>query len=543
MPRTKGAITKAGGKAKSAVAPSVELTRELFQAAVALRRTIEPADYKRYVLPIIFLRFLSLRYEHRRAELQKMIGEPDSPLYGDTAALNDPDEYRSKNVFVVPEQARWSRIVEMARQDDIKLRLDNVLEAVENAYPEKLRGLLPRIYAGSNMDAEDLRGLIALFSKDVFEKDHGGEDLLGRIYEYFIGEFASSEGKRGGEYFTPASIVRTLVAMLEPVEGKVFDPCCGSGGMFVQSDAFTKHSHRLSFHGQESKEFTLRLCRMNLFIHGLDGNIKLGSSYSNDQHESLRADYILANPPFNDGAKGADGWGARLIAANDPRLSPFGEPLPLSPRNANSMWMLHFLHHLAPGGTAGFVMATGELSNSELARLAVRKALVDNNVVDCVVQLSGQLFANTQIPCALWFLSKNRAGEKGYRERRGEVLFIDGRKLGSLIPGSRKQKQLSDEEIERIAAVYRQFKREGVPGEEKGFSRAVTIEEIREHRYSLTPGRYVGSPDGGEDEEDFETAGPKLAAELGMLMRKGDELDQEIGLNLAMMGLDTAAAA
>ena len=538
MPRTKGAATKKSGKSQSAVAPSVELTRELFQAAVALRRTIEPADYKRYVLPIIFLRFLSLRYEHRRAELEKMIREPDSPIYGDEAALDDPDEYRAKNVFVVPEEARWSRIVEMARQDDIKLRLDNVLEAVENAYPEKLRGLLPRIYANSNMDAEDLRGLIALFSKDVFEKDHGGEDLLGRIYEYFIGEFASSEGKRGGEYFTPGSIVRTLVAMLEPVEGKVFDPCCGSGGMFVQSDAFTKHSHRLSFHGQESKEFTLRLCRMNLFIHGLDGNIKLGSSYSNDQHESLRADYILANPPFNDGAKGADGWGARLIPANDPRLSPFGEPLALSPRNANSMWMLHFLHHLAPGGTAGFVMATGELSSSEVARLAVRKALVDNNVVDCVVQLSGQLFANTQIPCALWFLSKNRAGEKGYRDRRGEVLFIDGRKLGSLIPGSRKQKQLSDEEVEQIAAVYRQFKREEAPGEVKGFCRVASLDEIAAHRYALTPGRYVGSPDGGEDEEDFEVAAPRLAKLLAREMELARELDSSIASNLKSLGLE-----
>jgi type I restriction enzyme M protein len=536
MPRTKGAA-KSGAKSKYAVAPSVELTKELFQAAVALRRTIEPADYKRYVLPIIFLRFLSLRYEHRRAELIKQVREPESPIFGDESALDDPDEYRSQNVFVVPEEARWQNIVEMARQDDVKLRLDNVLEAVERAYPEKLRGLLPRIYAGSNMDAEDLRGLIALFSKDVFEKDHGGEDLLGRIYEYFIGEFASSEGKRGGEYFTPGSIVRTLVAMLEPTEGKVFDPCCGSGGMFVQSDLFTKHNHRLSFHGQESKEFTLRLCRMNLFIHGLDGNIKLGSSYNNDQHESLRADYILANPPFNDGAKGADGWGARLIAANDPRLSPFGEPVALSPRNANTMWMLHFLHHLAPGGTAGFVMATGELSNSEISRLAARKALVDNNIVDCVVQLSGQLFANTQIPCALWFLSKNRGGEKGYRERRGEILFIDGRKLGTLIPGSRKQKALSDEEIERIAAVYRQFKRERVPDEVKGFCRVAKLEEIREHRYALTPGRYVGSPDGGEDEEDFETAAPKLAAELYQQIRRSAELDTQIREHLMSIGL------
>jgi len=537
MPRTKGAATKKGGKSKTAVAPSVELTRELFQAAVSLRRTIEPSDYKRYVLPIIFLRFLSLRYERRRAELEKMVREPGSPIYGDAAALNDPDEYRAKNVFVVPEQARWSRIVEMARQDDIKLRLDNVLEAVEDAYPEKLRGLLPRIYANSNMDAEDLRGLIALFSKDVFEKDHGGEDLLGRIYEYFIGEFASSEGKRGGEYFTPVSIVRTLVAMLEPVEGKVFDPCCGSGGMFVQSDAFTKHSHRLSFHGQESKEFTLRLCRMNLFIHGLDGNIKLGSSYSNDQHESLRADYILANPPFNDGAKGSDGWGARLIAANDPRLSPFGEPLVLSPRNANSMWMLHFLHHLAPGGTAGFVMATGELSNAELARLALRKALVEHDMVDCVVSLSGQLFANTQIPCALWFLSKNRAGEKGYRDRRGEVLFVDGRKLGSLIPGSRKQKQMSDEEIEQIAAVYRQFKREGVPEDAKGFCKVARLDEIAAHRYTLTPARYVGSPDGGIEDDDFDIAAPRLAAELGRQMRESAELDDKISQHLVDLGI------
>ncbi|MBX3697646.1 MAG: SAM-dependent DNA methyltransferase [Dokdonella sp.] len=536
MPRTKGATTKKGGKSKSAVAPSVELTRELFQAAVALRRTIEPADYKRYVLPILFLRFLSLRYEHRRAALAQMIREPNSPIYGDAAALNDPDEYRAKNVFVVPEEARWSRIVEMARQDDIKLRLDNVLEAVENAYPEKLRGLLPRIYANSNMDAEDLRGLIALFSKDVFEKDHVGEDLLGRIYEYFIGEFASSEGKRGGEYFTPASIVRTLVAMLEPVEGKVFDPCCGSGGMFVQSDAFTKHSHRLSFHGQESKEFTLRLCRMNLFIHGLDGNIKLGSSYSNDQHESLRADYILANPPFNDGAKGADGWGARLIATNDPRLSPFGVPLALSPRNANSMWILHFLHHLAPGGTAGFVMAMGELSSSEVARLAVRRALVDNNVVDCVVQLSGQLFANTQIPCALWFLSKNRAGEKGYRDRRGEVLFIDGRKLGSLIPGSRKQRQLSDDEIFRIADLYSRFKRSGVPEETRGFCRVVPIQAIQQQRYALTPARYVGS-DGAIGEGDLEAAGPQLVLQLKQQMEAAHKLDQELNAVIAALGL------
>ena len=275
--------------------------------------------------------------------------------------------------------------------------------------------------------------------------------MFGRVYEYFIGEFANSEGKRGGEYFTPLSIVRTLVAMLEPVEGKVFDPCCGSGGMFVQSDVFAHHSGKLSFFGQEAKEFTYRLCRLNLFIHGIDGDIKPGNSYTDDQHADLKADYVLANPPFNDGAKGENGWGARFIAKDDARLRLPGEtnPLPLSPRNANTMWILHFLAHLKdhtthePGGTAGFVMATGELSNSETARLAVRKALVEGGYVDCVVTLTGQLFANTQIPCALWFLSKNRDGGHEFRARKDEILFIDGRKLGALIPGSRKQKQLS----------------------------------------------------------------------------------------------------
>jgi type I restriction enzyme M protein len=281
-----------------------------------------------------------------------------------------------------------------------------------------VKGLLPRIYAGSNMDAVSVRGLINLFSKHIFESDHGGDDLIGRVYEYFIGEFASSEGKRGGEYFTPVSIVKTLVAMLEPEKGVVFDPCCGSGGMFVQSDLFTKHSHQLSFVGQESKDFTYRLCRMNLFIHGLDANIQLGNSYFDDKHATLKADYVLANPPFNDGSKGENGWGADRIPDKDPRLTIGDRKMPLSPRNANTMWMLHFLSHLKDGGAAGFVMATGELSNTEAARTDVRKALVEQDYVDCIVQLTNQLFANTQIPCSLWFLSKNRRGGNGYRARR-----------------------------------------------------------------------------------------------------------------------------
>lgn len=513
------------------------LQTELFQAAVNLRGSIEPADYKRYVLPIIFLRFLSLRFERRRDELKHMIADDHNPDYYQLdLALDDPDEYRSAGAFVLPPEARWENIRKHARQDDIKVHLDNVLELLENTYPDQLKGLLPRIYAGSNLEREHLSGLIDLFSKDIFSQDYGQEDLIGRVYEYFIGEFANSEGKRGGEYFTPSSIVRTLVAMLEPESGKVFDPCCGSGGMFVQSDLFTRHSGKLSFYGQESKDFTYRLCRMNLFIHGINGNIQLGNSYTDDRHDTLKADYILANPPFNDGSKGENGWGADRIPDKDPRLLINGEKMPLSPRNANPMWMLHFLNHLAEGGTAGFVMATGELSNGETARLEVRKALVENDYVDCIVQLSGQLFANTQIPCALWFLSKNRDGKKGHRNRVNEILFIDARNLGTLINGSRKQKQLADAEIERISAVYHQFKYQGVPDSLPGFSKAVTLSEVRDQKYALTPGRYVGSSDSIEDEEIFEEKVDRLTRALYSQLDDSAQLDVLIRASLKDLG-------
>jgi type I restriction enzyme M protein len=515
----------------------VTLTKELFQAAITLRGSVETPDYKRYVLPIIFLRFLSLRYDRRRAELEALIADKQSDYYGDKGALGDPDEYRRVGAFVIPEVARWQNIRKAAQADDIKVKLDDVLESLENQYPDKLKGLLPRIFAGSNMDAVSVRGLINLFSKDIFEADHGGEDLIGRVYEYFIGEFASSEGKRGGEYFTPVSIVKTLVAMLEPDKGVVFDPCCGSGGMFVQSDVFTKHSHQLSFVGQESKDFTYRLCRMNLFIHGLDANIQPGNSYFDDKHATLKADYVLANPPFNDGSKGENGWGADRIADKDPRLAIDDRKMTLSPRNANTMWMLHFLSHLKEGGTAGFVMATGELSNGDIARLEVRKALIEQEYVDCIVQLSGQLFANTQIPCSLWFLSKNRQGGNGYRKRTGEILFIDARKLGTLIPGSRKQKQLSADEVERIAGVYRHFRRQGKPVEVRGFCNVIPIEEIRKNRYALTSGRYVGAPD-GDAEAPIEELLPDLLARVRQHVGDGQRLADTILAKLASLNAD-----
>lgn len=276
----------------------------------------------------------------------------------------------------------------------------------------------------------------------------------------------------------------------------------------------TQHSGKLSFVGQEAKEFTYRLCRMNMFIHGVDGNILQGNTYTDDKHASTKADYILANPPFNDGSKSEDGWGADKVPPKDPRLSVGSERMPLSPRNANTMWMLHFLHHLKPGGSAGFVMATGELSSSEVSRLEVRKALLEANVIDCVVQLSGQLFANTQIPCCLWLLSKNRDGSHGFRKRNGEVLFIDGRKLGTLIDGSRKQKTLSAEEVQRIAAVYREFRRSSTPEAVPGFCGVAPLTEIADHCYALTPGRYVGNEAALDEDEPFEERFPALLEQL-----------------------------
>ncbi len=541
--------SKSPSKAQKTNGGLAELLKELWNAAVALRGNIEPSDYKRYVLPLIFLRFLSLRYEKRRAEIDAEIADPKSDLhttdvYTAGQVREDADLYLSKQVFLVPEIARWDSIVKIARADDVKIRLDNILGELEKTFP-KLKGLLPPIYAGSNLDRENIAGIINLFSKDIFRYDVGGVDMLGRVYEYFIGEFANSEGKRGGEYFTPASIVQTLVAMLEPTEGKVFDPCCGSGGMFVQSDTFAHHSGKLSFIGQETKDFTYRLCRLNLFIHGLDGDIKLGSSYTNDQHADLKADFVLANPPFNDGSKGENGWGAKLISDKDARLRlPETHPLPLSPRNANTMWMLHFLSHLKdhtvrePGGTAGFVMATGELSNNETARIAVRKAFVEGGFVDCVVTLTGQLFANTQIPCALWFLSKNRGGGHKFRARKNEILFIDGRKLGTLIPGSRKQKQLSMEEIEHISTAYHQFKYERAPDTVPGFCAVATLDKIREYNYALTPGRYVGASDDGGEDEPFEERFPRLKNALLGELDSARKLDESVRAALAELATD-----
>jgi type I restriction enzyme M protein len=498
------------------------LEAELWQTAVSLRGTVAPSEYKRYVLPLLFMRYLSLRYRQRYVQLELALKDPGSAYYTgdpevDREILEDPVEYESHNVFIVPDKARWAYLQKQARADDIKIKLDTAMKLLEESHP-KLRGLLPPIYARSGLTNDQIAGLINLFSKDVFSRPDGS-DILGRAYMYFIANFASTEGNRGGEFFTPQSIVRLLVEMLEPRQGVVFDPAAGSGGMFIQSDAFTAYSrHTLSFYGQESIETTLRLGKMNLMMHGLDGDIKLGNSLLNDQHPNLKADYIITNPPFN-----MRSWGADKIEPKDPRLQigyQKGQP---TDGNANYMWMMHYLYHLADGGTAGYVMANGAMTTNQTQEKAARQALIEEGFIDCLVQLPDKLFPNTGIPCCLFFLSQNRGGSHGYRRRRDKILFIDARQMGQML--NRRQRTLSEAEIKKIAAAYHVYReRDGNYEDEVGFCKVATLEEVQAHDYKLTPGIYVGTQTDDEDDEPFEEKMPRLIEEVRELFAESERL-------------------
>lgn len=511
-----------------ATQPDIGFERELWEAAVQLRGTVAPSDYKHYVLPLLFLRYLSLRYEERRNQLELAVRDPSSPYYtGDPETeaeiVEDATEYEAANVLVVPREASWGYLRQHARSGDIKLRLDDAMRLLEERHP-KLQGVLPRNFANSNLEADQVAQLINLFSKDVFAQRNGA-DLLGRTYEYFIGNFASSEGTRGGEFFTPSSIVRLLVEMLEPTQGIVFDPACGSGGMFVQSARFTHDDHNLSFYGQERIETTWRLCRMNLILHGLDGRIEIGNSLLGDQHPNLRANVVIANPPFNQHS-----WGASRLDPNDARLQVGYSKVQVTDSNANTMWMLHFLHHLADGGAAGYVMANGSMTTNTAQEKGVRQALVDEGFVDCIVQLPDRLFFQTGIPCCLWFLSKNRRGTHGFRYRQDEILFIDARGLGEMV--TRRQRALAEDEIARIAEVYRHYKRYSVPDDEPGFCKIAVLDQVREHDYKLTPGIYVGTQVDDGDEEPFEEVMPRMIEELRELFAESSRLQGEIMTDL-----------
>jgi len=503
----------------------LEIEDELWDAAKDLRGTVAPAEYKHYVLPLLFLRYLSLRYEERREELEQKVEEPDS--FYTTADLEAPTEYRSEGAFLIPEEARWSYLLEHAQDDDIKVKVDRAMELLEERYDE-LEGVLPAIYAGSNLSRENLTNLINLFSRDIFTGQGKQQaDVLGRVYEYFITNFADTEGNRGGEFFTPRSVVQTLVAMLEPEDGsKIFDPACGSGGMFVQAAEFTDDRDSLSFYGQESIDQTLRLCKMNLLMHDLQGDLKLGNSLLNDKHEGLKADYVIANPPFN-----VRSWGAGDIPGDDPRLQVGNRRLQPTDSNANYMWMMHFLHHLNGGGTAGYVMANGSMTSGATHEGEARRALVDEGFVDCVVQLPDKLFYGTDIAACLWFLSRNRDGSNDEQKRSDQILFLDARDMGELV--ERTKRVLDDDEISSLEEAYRCFRMPDQEVEEDpGFSAVVSLDEVRSNDYKLTPGLYVGFEDDDGDRVPFEVRMPQLVDELETQFTESRRLQKEIQSNL-----------
>lgn len=509
------------------VKADIDYQKDLFDAANKMRGSVAPGDYKHYVLPLIFLRYLSNRFEQRKEQLAEMVKDPQNVWYSADSetqeeVINDEDQYRAENVYVIPNEARWSYIMGQANQPNIKETLDHAMKRIEEENSD-LEGMMPRIFQGSNLPVENIAGLIEVFSRDVFSANRDDSvDVLGRTYEYFIGSFASSEGNRGGEFFTPSSIVKLLVAMLEPIEGTVFDPACGSGGMFLQSEDYTPRKRSLSFYGQENVTTTVRLGKMNVLLHGMNADIRLGDSLLNDQFPDLKADFVIANPPFNQ-----KDWGAERIAKNDSRLIG-----PVTNSNANYMWMQHFVHHLNAKGTAGFVMANGAMTTNTKEEKEVRQKLIDDGYVDCIVQLPEKLFFTTGIPCCLFFLSKNRDGKAGFRERKSDVLFIDARKMGTLV--SRKQKALSQEEIDQIANVYHTYKDENESKYEDvaGFCHATSLEKVIENDYKLTPGIYVGTEEVEDDGIPFEEKMADLQKLLQEQFEESNRLQDKIKKDL-----------
>lgn len=520
----------------------------LWAAADKLRGNIDSADYKHVVLGLIFLKYVSDAFVERRAELLQELAQDDPKVlavaetrapYGGKVivaklpeyvreTLEDRDEYVGSNVFFVPEAARWENVQGQAKLPEIGRVVDAAMEAIEKENP-RLKGVLPKDYAREALDKRRLGELIDLIGTIVLgDRENQSKDILGRVYEYFVGRFASAEGKGGGEFYTPRSVVRVLVEMLGPRENqRIYDPCCGSGGMFVQSEKFVEahggRKGRIAVYGQEMNHTTWKLCQMNLAIRGIEGHIEQGDTFHADKHKDLRADVVIANPPFN-----ISDWGGERLR-EDARWK-YGLP-PVG--NANFGWVQHFIHHLAPNGVAGFVLANGSLSSNQSGEGDIRKALLEADLVDCVVALPAQLFYNTGIPVCLWFLAKNKEDGK-VRDRRGQTLFVDARKLGALV--DRTRKELSDEEIERIARTYHAWRGDREAGSYEdvaGFCKSVDLAEVREHNHVLTPGRYVGAAEIDDEDEPFEERMPKLVAKLEEQFAEGARLEAEIRRNLA----------
>ncbi|MEM9355844.1 MAG: class I SAM-dependent DNA methyltransferase [Pseudomonadota bacterium] len=505
----------------------LDFAAELFKAADKMRGSVEPSEYKHIALGLIFLKYISDAFEAQRAKL----AEDD---YADT---EDPDEYLAANVFWVPSEVRWSHLQDNARSENIGKLIDDAMDTIEKVPSnEKLKGALPKGYARPALNKVMLGELIDLFSNigmhDEFDR---ARDLFGRVYEYCLSSFASTEGKRGGEFLTPRSVVRTLVEMLEPYKGRVYDPCCGTGGMFVQSEKFIEEHggglNDIAVYGQEINHTTFRLAKMNLAVQGIDAEIAWNNegSLHRDAFPKLKADFILANPPFN-----ISDWGSKQLA-DDARWK-FGMP---PAGNANFAWLQHIVHHLAPRGTAGVVLANGSMSSQQSGEGDIRKAMIEADVVDCMVALPGQLFYSTQIPACLWILARSKE-KNGHRDRRGEILFIDARQMGHMI--DRVRREFSAEDIARIAGAYHRWRvkpeklksQELKPyADEAGFCKSVSLDVVREHVHVLTPGRYVGAAVEEDDGVPFAEKFAAMREQLETQFAEGRRLEGRIAAALA----------
>lgn len=496
---------------------------ELWKAADQLRGSMDAAEYKHVVLGLLFLKYISDAFEEQQA---KLIAEADQG-----ADPEDPDEYQRVGVFWVPMEARWNTIKDQAKQPTIGQTVDNAMIALEREN-KSLKDVLPKDYARPALDKTRLGQLIDTVSNlKVGNQEARSKDVLGRVYEYFLSQFASAEGKKGGEFYTPRSVVKLLVDMLEPYKGRVYDPCCGSSGMFVQSEEFiAAHGGKiddLSIYGQESNYTTWRLAKMNLAIRGIDGNIKHGDTFHNDQHPELKADYIIANPPFN-----ISDWGGERL--REDKRWQFGAP---PAGNANYAWVQHMIHKLSPTGTAGFVLANGSMSSNQSGEGEIRKKIIEADLVDCMVALPGQLFYSTQIPACLWFLARDKKNHK-FRDRRGSILFIDARKMGRLV--DRTHRELTDGELKRIADTYHKWRtQEWTEADDiPGFCKSASHAEVEGHGFVLTPGRYVGAEAAEEDDEPFDEKMQRLVAQLAEQQAEAAKLDEKINENLRGIGYE-----
>ncbi len=496
---------------------------KLWDAADSLRSNMDAAEYKHVVLGLIFLKYISDSFEEMHIRLVAAEAEGADP--------EDPDEYKAEHVFWVPKSARWSKFQDNAKNPEIGKIIDDAMMDIERENPS-LKGVLQKDYARASLDKRKLGELIDLVGSIALgDKQSKSKDVLGRVYEYFLSQFASAEGKKGGQFYTPQSVVKVLVAMLSPYKGRVYDPCCGSGGMFVQSERFVEeHQGRIddiSIYGQESNPTTWRLAMMNLAIRGIDGNLgrMAADSFFHDLHPDLKADFIIANPPFNMKA-----WGQEQLKG-DPRWA-YGLP---PKNNANYAWVQHFIHHLNPTGTAGFVLANGSMSSNTSGEGTIRKTLVEADMVDCMIALPGQLFYSTQIPACLWFVTRSKA-KNGRRGREGEILFIDARKMG--VMADRTHKELTDEDVRLIADTYHAWRGDddGTYEDIAGFCKSATLEEIRGHDFVLTPGRYVGAPPVEDDGEPFVEKMDRLTKELEGQFAESERLEGDIRTNLGALG-------